>query len=95
MDNSKTGNAVNDAVDRTVRRAVNDAVCDAAHWAVDLAGGRAVYRAVYWAVRRPGSQAVAEAVNWALWDDPALPAPPALQNFLRSSGADGAEGIEV
>ena len=87
MDNSKTGNAAYDALDRTVRRAVNDAVSDAAYWAVDLTGGRAVYKAVYWAVRRPVDLAVAGAVNWALWNDPALPAHPALQDFLLSSSA--------
>lgn len=87
MDNSKTGNAAYDAVNWTVRRAVSDAVGDAAYWAVDLVGGRAVYRAVYWAVRRPVDLAVAGAVGGTVWDDPALPAHPALQDFLFSNPA--------
>ena len=72
----------NDAVRRAVDRGMNLGVGVAVYWAVNVAVDWDVNRAV----NRSVNEAVTgdEAVNWALND----PEHPALQDFLRSCGAE-------
>ena len=70
-------------VDRAAQEDVNGAVWWAVFWDVNGAVWGAVDGATYWSV----DDAVFRAVGGTVWDDPVLPAPPALQDFLLSSPA--------